>query len=87
MADSKALIAFMGELEQLNDKYRPMLNAPTRSTNMLQMALLVTDAFKVSIHPSGEVLTETEFLKLAKDAYWKTREQLQANPGLVVGER
>lgn len=77
------LKSFTAELEQLNEKYRQLLNAPTRSINMLQMALLVTDGFKVSVHPNNEVLTEGEFLQLAKEAYWKTRQQLQAGPGLA----
>jgi hypothetical protein len=74
---------FAEALQKLNEEYDAKgVNTPTRVNSMLQVGLMHADAFKIA-NTKGHlrsVLSEAEFLAIAKRIYWQTRASIQAEP-------
>lgn len=72
---------FMEALVKLNEEYATKgVNTPTRATWLMKVALMHIDVFKIANTRGHQcsVLTEDEFLEMAKRAYWELRTSVQA---------
>lgn len=68
---------FDAAVAQAIEDHRETVNAPTRAQSLLIGALAVVDGFKLQNTTRGQAVTESEWLALCREAYWRARFAIQ----------